>query len=146
MWRKRKQHREEPVGNDAGFGTGVGDECEAYLAGQLAAYLRGTRRSVPPAGWLNQVVHATTNELALLAVGTADRMQAMTWPGAVGYLARTLLDRARETGRPIDELQVELLLPLELELLGRPDAVDFGPADLIRLTLVRLYEVPELPA
>jgi hypothetical protein len=146
MWRKRRQHREEPVGNAAGFGTGVGDECEAYLAGQLAAYLRGTRRSVPPVGWLNRVVHGTPNELALLAVGTADRMQAMTWPGAVGYLARTLLDRARETGRPIDELQIELLLPLELELLGRPDAVDLSPADLIGLTLVRLYELPELPA
>src|SRR5687768_13436655 len=110
MWRKRKQGR-EPTVNAAGFGPGVGEECEAYLAGQLAAYLHDTRRPVPPVGWLNQVVHATPNELALLAVGTADRVQATTWPGAVGYLARTLLDRARETGRPIDELQMELLLP-----------------------------------
>jgi hypothetical protein len=145
MWRKRKQHR-EPVVNAAGFDTGLGDECEAYLAGQLAAYLREARRPVPAVGWLNQVVHATTNEVALLAVGTADGMQATTWQRAVGHIARTLLKRARETGRPIEELQWDLLLPLELELLGHSDAAALSPADLVRLTLARLYELPELPA
>jgi hypothetical protein len=145
MWRKRKRQR-EPVVNAAVFDSGLGDECEAYLAGQLAAYLRDARRPVPAVGWLNQVVHATTNELALLAVGTTNTVPATTWQRAVGYLARTVLERARETGRPIDELQRDLLLPLELELLGHPDAVDFDPADLVRLALARLYELPELPA
>jgi hypothetical protein len=64
----------------------------------------------------------------------------------VGYLARCLLERARETGRPIEALQRELLVPLQLELVGDAAAVHLDPADLIRLTMVRLYELPELSA
>jgi hypothetical protein len=145
MWRKRE-------GDDGDHGgplpeTGIGDECEAYLSGNLAAYLQCRNRPVPPVGWLNQVVHATPNELALLATcANSFAVQPAMWRRAVGYLSQTLLERADETGRPIERLQQELLVPLELELMSDPSAVRLDAADMIRLTLRRLYELPELSA
>ncbi|MEW6470879.1 MAG: hypothetical protein AB1679_01290 [Actinomycetota bacterium] len=144
MWRRRKGGGESD-GELAGLDTGVGDECEAFLAGRLAAYLQDLGRPVPAVGWLNQVVHATPRELSLLAVtGEAYALQPRLWCRAVGYLARNLLERARETGRPIEQLQRELLVPLELELIGDPAAADLDSDDMTRLTMARLYELPEL--
>ena len=142
MWGRRRTDR-DPTGKDPGFDTGVGDECEAYLAGRLAAYLQWVGRPVPPVGWLNQLVHATPAELSFLVTADVYAVQPSTWRRAVGYLSRSLLERARETGRPIDRLQRELLVPLELELFGDPAAAQLDPADLIRLTLARLYEFPQ---
>jgi hypothetical protein len=141
MWRK-KGHQKTPY--PAAF-TAVGDECEAYLAGQLAFYLQDTGRTVPPVAWLNQVVHGTAAELSLLAVERSDVIGLVAWRKALGYLSRILFERARATGRPIGELQ-ELLVPLELELFGDPDAVLLDADDVVRLALARLYELPELSA
>ena len=149
MWRHRKQSREQsrqPAAVPAGFETGVGDECEAYLAGRLAAYLQRSGRPIPPAAWLNQLVHASPTELVFLAAEGADVIQPSPWHQAVGYLCRSLLERAAEIGCPVDGLQRDLLLPLELALIGNADAAELDSADVIRLTLARLYELPELPA
>ena len=146
MWRRRKQGHESD-GKLAGFDTSVGDECEAFLSGRLAAYLQDLGQPVPAVGWLNQVVHATPRELSMLAVtGEAHAVQPLAWCRAVGYLARCLLERARESGRPIEQLQRELLVPLELELIGDSAATDLDPADITRLAMARLYELPELSA
>jgi len=141
MWRRRKQNP-EPVRRPVE--SPVGDECEAWLAGQLAAYLEGTGRTIPPVGWLNHVVHATVDELTVQAAGRVDAEPLASWPRAMRYLARSVLNRSEETGRPVAELQAGLLLPLELQLIGDPLAAQLDPADLIRLTLTRLYELPEL--
>jgi len=150
MWRKKKRGHDGPPAGDPPaadeFATGVGNECEAFLAGQLAGYFVRRGRPVPPVAWLNKVVHATIDELAMLAVGTTDVPQPATWRRAVGYLARTVFERARESSRSIDEIQRELLLPLELELIGNPESVGLDAADLIRLALARIYEQPELSA
>ena len=147
MWWSRKRRGESSGGDEAGWDTSIGDECEAYLQGQLGSYLQHHGRRVPPVAWLNQLVHATTPELALLATGATDpTLRASDWRRTVGYLSRSLLERARETGLPIATLQQELLVPLELGLIGDPAAADLDPADLIRMTLSRLYELPELPA
>jgi hypothetical protein len=139
MWRKGKQEPEQ-----AG---GIGEECEAFLAGRLAVYLQGKGRPIPPVGWLNQLVHATPDELEFLATGgSAEAVQPSAWCRTVAYLARSLLQRAQVTGRPIGELQRELLIPLELELIGNPSSAGLDSADVVRLTLTRLYELPELPA
>jgi hypothetical protein len=147
MWRRRKRDREPKPERDDVLDAGVGDECEAYLAGRLAAYLHELGRPVPPVAWLNQVVHASPRELSLLAiVETTSTIQASPWRRAVSYLARSLLERARKTGHPIGHLQRELLVPLELELIDQPDSALLDPPDVIRLTLARLYELPELSA
>jgi len=93
---------------------------------------------------VNHVVHATPDELGLLALGCGAAPPPSSWHRAMGYLARSLLERSRETGRPVAQLQATLLLPLELRLIGDPTAVHLDPADMIRLTLARLYELPEL--
>jgi hypothetical protein len=146
MWHRRRgdngDHRIPPLPE-----IGVGDECEAFLSGKLAAYLQCRNRPVPPVGWLNQVVHGTPNELAFLASSANSyAIQPAMWRRAVGYLSQMLLERANDTGRPIEQLQQELLVPLELELMGDPSAVRLDAADVIRLTLRRLYELPELSA
>jgi len=149
MWQKKRDddatQSTAPAAPDS-FCTGVGDECEAFLAGQLAAHFLNRHRPIPPVAWLNRVVHATANELAILAVGTSDTFQPGTWARAVSYLARIVQERARETGRPVNEIQRELLLPLELELIGDPESVKLDAADLIRMALARIYEQPELSA
>ena len=143
MGRKRKSE-------DADHGaavpeTGLGDECEAFLSGRLAACLQLRSRLVPPVGWLNQVVHGTPNELAFLAsCANSFAIQPAMWRRAVGYLSQTLLERAEETGRPVAGLQQDLLVPLELELMADPAAIELDAADVIRLALGRLYELPEL--
>ena len=145
MWRKRKG--EEGAHGEPIPETGVGDECEAFLSGKLAAYLQCRNRRVPPVGWLNQVVHATPNELAFLSSGANSfAIQPAMWRRAVGYLSQMLLERAEATGRPVERLQQELLVPLELELMGDASADALDAADVIRLTLRRLYELPELSA
>jgi hypothetical protein len=145
VWRKRKQTR-EPAHEPSVFSAGIGDDCEAFLAGRLALFLRASGRPVPPVGWLNQVVHAGRSELFRLASENGTVTGSLAWRRAVGYLARSLLDRARETSRCVEDLQRELRLPLELELLGDPNAVRLDSADMIRLALTRLYELPELSA
>jgi hypothetical protein len=145
FWRKRNRDQ-EPAASHPAFGSGVGDECDAYLAGRLAFYLRELGRPVPPVAWLNRVVHATPAELVILANEADDADQPMAWRRTVGYLARTLLERSRETGRRIDRLQQELLVPLELELIGDVAAAQLDSAEVVRLTLARLYELPELSA
>ena len=91
-------------------------------------------------------MHATPAELVILANELGDDVPPMAWRRTVGYLARSLLERSRETGRRIEQLQQELLVPLELELIGDDAATSFDAADMIRLTLARLYELPELSA
>lgn len=143
-WRKRRRDREAAASPPAFFT--IGDECEAYLAGRLAYHLQGLGRPVPPVGWLNLVVHSTPAELVILGNELGHSVPSSGWRRTVGYLARSLLERSRETGRPVDRLQQELLVPLELELIGDDAAAQLDSADLIRLTLARLYELPELSA
>lgn len=141
MWRRRTP---EPEPERDPFGSPVADECEAFLAGRLGAYLRETGRLVLPIAWLNRVVHAPPDELDRLALLGASGAPVPRWEGAVGYLARSLLARSAETGRPVAELQATLLVPLELRLVGDPDAAVLDAADMIRLALACLYELPEL--
>jgi hypothetical protein len=143
--RQRKSHQERAVSHPA-FGSGIGEECDAYLAGRLAFYLRELGRPVPPVAWLNRVVHATPAELVILAHEADDTDQPVAWRRTVGYLSRTLLERSRETGQRVERLQQELLVPLELELIGNASAAQLDSADMVRLALVRLYELPELSA
>ena len=131
-WRRRKRDLQPAV--HPAVAAGVGDECEAYLAGRLAYHLQAHGRPVPPVAWLNTVVHATPAELAVLSNELDRGVPAVAWRRAVGYLARSLLERSRETGRPLDQLQSELLVPLELELFGDGSAAHLDSADLIRLT------------
>jgi len=144
MWWRGKRDG-QPSDDGGGLGTGVGDECEAFLAGRLARYLGAAGQPVPPVGWLNQVAHGTPAELSALArTSSMGTPPPSRWARTVGYLARSLLERSRETCRTIEELQRELLVPLELELIAMPECADLDPADIVRITLARLYELPEL--
>ena len=143
MWRRSRRDRWEDHNDD----TGLADECEAFLAGRLGAFLQEAGRPVPPVAWLNEVAHATPEELAELAASAPPpTFHPSSWRRTVGYLSRSLLERARETGRDIDTLQRQFLVPLELELIGRPESAGLDPADVIRITLTRLYELPDRSA
>src|SRR5205823_12227794 len=68
MWRRRERKQQREPERES-VESPVGDECEAFLAGQLALYLRDRGRPVLPVGWLNHVVHASPDELGSPARG-----------------------------------------------------------------------------
>lgn len=122
--------------------TGIGDECEGFFAGRLAAYLVDAGRPVPAFAWLNQVVHAGEVDLAVIAAGSPETIQPPSWRRTTAHLAESLLVRALDSGRPVASLQQELLLPLELELVADPDSALLDAAEVMRLALSRLFEIP----
>jgi hypothetical protein len=132
--------RGDDTGSESDPAGSVSDECEAYLAGQLSAYLIDRGRPVPPYAWLNQVAHATPTELAVIAAGNPQGVQPKSWRRAAAYLAESLLRLAHDSGRPVAELQRELLVPLEIELAGDSSSSEMESADIVRLAFSRFSD------
>jgi len=63
--------------------------------------------------------------------------EARAWEVNVSFLARSLLDRSRDLGLAVKELQRKILLPIELTAHAEP----LGPSTLVRLVLTRLSDL-----
>lgn len=111
--------RAAPVG---GFGADsreeeVASECQAFLLGRSADVLCGKRLPVGAWAWVNRVAHAGPEELRALATRRYRcRLRHKAWHRATSELAHELLTLAEGRPQELRRLQVEALLPLELEL------------------------------
>jgi hypothetical protein len=114
-------------------------DCEAFLTGKYAQHLASTHRIVPPWAWLNTIAHGSVDEVLTLGSGDSQselRFAVGLWDQAEAYLARELMHQCdRQT---LSQLQHSVLVPLELELAGRP-ATRMEPRDFVTkvLTAVR---------
>lgn len=133
MWRSTR--REEEAFHHAG----LGEECEAFLAGHWVEHLRAQGRPVPPWGWINHLAHATEDELRVTAGALEGaRRHADPWSQAASFLARELLDVAAECSTDVSELQHRCLVPLELALFADPTARRLNPGQLAARTMSTL--------
>jgi len=131
--RRRRQDRQE----DQAVRLGVGDECEAFLAGGMVEYQTATGRPIAGWAWLNRLAHARGAELLIIASGGFES-DPPPWRDALAYLAREALERA-ETQGGITQVQRQLLVPLELQLIGDPAALRMRPGELVARVLDVLH-------
>ena len=117
-------------------------ECEAYLAGHYAQYLREAKRLIPTWAWLNVLAHGSEDDVAALAAGEPCRRgstDAPVWQQAVAFLAQEVLNQVAARGRPLADLQRSTLVPLEFELAERPA---LSPATFVASVLGVLAQHP----
>jgi len=112
-------------------------EVEAVLAGHLAEHLEQHERLVPAWAWLNLLAHGTGAELAD-AAGRERWHPSAAWFRARSFLAGEVLARADARHQPLEAIQSEVLIPLELRLADRPLTWRPVPAELVRLVLAAL--------
>lgn len=134
-------------------------EAEAFLAGTYVDTMVEEGRRVPTWAWLNLLAHGTEADLreaARGAVGVWSLMRSMftapstveAWPSvslpdwcrARSFLAGEVLDEMRARECPVEELQQDVLIPLELALATHRPARRWGPAELVGAVLAALAE------
>jgi hypothetical protein len=122
MWRSTRREAE------ALQQGGLGEECEAFLAGEWVEYLEAHGEPVPSCCWLNHVAHAGEAELRATA-GALERARPNSdgWSQAASFLAGELLDAAEEWSTDVSELQRSRLVPLELALFEDPASRRLNP-------------------
>jgi hypothetical protein len=110
--------------------TDFADECEAFLAGRWAETREDTTRPLPMWAWLNPIAHGDLEQVRALAAvvdppSGPERLQAAVAQAVLGALPATELPR----------VQREVLVPLELRLLGSPTS----PRHVLELITDALY-------
>ncbi len=138
-WHKKTTH-------EATLGDEVAAECGAFLEGRFAQLLEARRRTVPSWAWLNQVAHGDLEQLRDLAGNVRPARQlgqpAWEWPQAVADIAAELLWLVGDDPPALRQLQLEALVPLELELMGRRPQWAIGPTRLLgdaRVAVLRAF-------
>ena len=129
MW-KRRQEPEKPV-----RGSGLGDECEAFLAGEWVDHLEAEGLPVPSWAWLNRVAHAPEADLrAMTRLPAWSHTEMDEWSRLRACVAATVLDRAKQMSTTPAEMQRLVLVPIELRVCGDDRLQQLGnPELLIRL-------------
>ena len=118
---------------------GLGDECEAFLAGEWAEYRAAHHEEVPHWAWLNRVTHApeTALRLAVRAPGWGQR-PIDDWTRLRLCVVDTLLEQAANKAVSVAELQHSALLPLELALFADEETSQLTDAELLARSLAAL--------
>jgi hypothetical protein len=117
----KKRHR-------AGGGASVvAMECEAFLSGTLADYWDERGTVVPVWAWTNLLAHGSEELIGESATRPLrPRRACRTWRIARSVLAYQLLD-AVESGVSLEDLQSQVLIPLELEMTLHPEVGHWSP-------------------
>ena len=140
MWR----HVHPEPSPDTG---GVGDECEAFLAGAYIAYLEAHDMPVPPWAHLNRVAHAEPAALVGLLGRDGDKLdgRVISWIGFERLAAREVLGTADPaTADGVRALQRQLLVPLELRLQSGEVDTPPTPARFLQLVRAALHRHPSI--
>lgn len=138
MWWKKRAPK-EPGDQD----RGLGDECEAWLAGTWAEYLSGRGEPVPRWAWLNQVAHAS--EKAVRAMTRLPAFNNDEWLRLRGCVAESLIKEAAGKGVTVAELQHSVLLPIECALFHDESLYRFGNPELMVRILAALHHPSAQP-
>ncbi len=118
-------------------------EAERLLSGRILDTQRGYRRR----GWalVGALAHGERAELQKLAGATlSSHPTRATWDAALAYLAGEVLDAA-PTDRALVQVQRQVLIPLELKLLGAGVRGPSNPRELATLVLASLDAHPIHP-
>ena len=118
-------------------------EAERLLSGRALDTQRGYRRQ----GWalVGALAHGERAELQKLAGATLSSHPASaTWDAVLAYLAGEVLDAA-PTERALVQVQRQVLIPLELKLLGAGVLGPSNPKELATLVLASLDGHPIHP-
>ena len=104
-------------------GDGVAGDTEAFLSGRLLerAHQLGEPWEIPGWYWLNAVAHGTPERLAQLATedGGDERPGVrLSYPAARRMLARDVLLAGGGSVAHLEQIQRQLLVPLELDIAG----------------------------
>ena len=104
-------------------------DAEIVLAGRYADHLLEHRRPVPAWAWTNLLSHASAQELHRTRISHMRRAvgPCAVWLSARAYLAGEVLDAAARQGS-LEELQAEVLVPVELALMSEADVEHAEPA------------------
>lgn len=135
-WKKRASNEPDPDG-------GLGEECEAWLAGRWAEYLAGLGEPVPRWAWLNQVAHAS--EKAVRAMTRLPTVNNDEWLRLRGCVAESLIKEAAGKGVSVAELQRSVLLPIESALFHDANLYRFGNPELMVRILAALHHPSAQP-
>ena len=105
----------------------IGD-CGAFLAGRLAERIEGRAARIPPWAWTNLLAHGSEQDLRQAPAPGRPHQDstAAKWCAARSYLAMEVLNLAGEFG-PLEEVQRQVLVPLEQRLASRPEVAGWGP-------------------
>jgi hypothetical protein len=104
-------------------------ECEAFLDGSYSDYLVVHGRAVPAWAWLNKIAHGDDEHLGRVAAGD-DPLVPADWRVTLSLLAR----------RATEEVQRNVLVPLELELIEADLRPDLTPGQLATLAIQAIEE------
>jgi hypothetical protein len=127
MWFRRRRDIEpdEPDGEDelcaAWHDSDLADEVVAFLDGRLVDFYTFKGRLLPAWVALNRLAHADRSELVALVGGTARGPLRAPWATTERFIAGRVLGRA-PTSQLLDQLQSQVLVPVELAMLSRAKA------------------------
>lgn len=135
-WKKRASNEPDPDG-------GLGDECEAWLAGAWAEYLAGQGEPVPHWAWLNQVAHGS--EKAIRSMTRLPAVNHDEWFRLRGCVAESLIKEAAGKGVSVADLQRSVLIPIECALFDDEGLYRFGNPELMVRILAALHHPSAQP-
>ena len=102
-------------------------ECEAFLEGTLAEYLDDLAIEVPVWAWTNLLAHGGPEQVTdCVCSPNQPRRSDRDWSVARALLAFEIFD-LMEAGYVLEELQQDVLIPLELEMASRPEVSRWVP-------------------
>jgi hypothetical protein len=105
----------------------LANECSAFLNGTLAEYWDDKGLVVPVWAWTNLLAHGDEDRIAdAVTRPRCSRRAARKWSVARSYLALEILGLLHES-LSLEELQGDVLVPLELELSTRQDVSRWTP-------------------
>jgi hypothetical protein len=112
----------------AGDGASVvAMECEAFLTGTLAEYWDERGTVVPVWAWTNLLAHGNEELIGESATHPLrPRRAGRSWRLARSFMAYQLLD-AVESEVALEDLQSQVLIPLELEMALHPEVGHWSP-------------------
>jgi hypothetical protein len=122
--RARRRRLTLPHRVDKALSRELVEDCEAFLAGQFLARAEPRSLAVPVWVWSNVLAHGSPDDIRETAAEGSTAPSG--WRAARAYLAAELLE-LQARGRSLEQLQHDVLVPMELHFAARADARTWTP-------------------